>query len=45
MVLKRAVFLKVYHMANGLTSLIPKKSTKFSGMVGEGEKIIREKFC
>ena len=24
---------------------IPKNSTKFSGMLGEDEKMIREKFC
>ena len=49
MVLKRAVILKIYYMPNGLTSLdsdwYTKKSTKFSGMLGEDEKMIPEKFC
>ena len=43
MVLKRAVILQNYYMPNGLTSLIYKKSTKFSGMLGEDEKIITRK--
>ena len=45
--LKRAVILKINYMPNGLTSIIiiiQKKSTKFSGMLGEDEKMIREKF-
>ena len=45
MVLKRAVILKIYYMPNGLTSLFTKKSTEFSGMLGEDEKMFREKNC
>ena len=43
--LKRVVILKINYMPNGLTSQIHKKSTKFSEMLGEDEKMTREKIC